>query len=91
MKKKLTLDVAALAVASFDTEGGRGSEVGTVHGRDANPTPPEYFDCTCAATCDCPTAYYWCGDGYYTLYSCKYTHNESCAISAACSAACTTS
>lgn len=83
MKKKLTLDVDALAVASFKTADGEG-EPGTVHGRGVDPTPPEYFDCTCARSCDCPSAYYWCGDGYYTLYSCKYTQNESCAISAAC-------
>jgi len=84
MTKKLTLDVDALSVASFDTEGARRAEPGTVHAREGEPTPPQYFDCTCAATCDCPSAYYWCGDGYYTLYSCKYTHNESCVISAAC-------
>jgi hypothetical protein len=81
MKKKLTLDVDALAVASFDTAEARRERAGTVHGQDG---APEYFDCTCAATCDCPSAYYWCGDGYYTLYSCKYTQNESCVVSAAC-------
>jgi len=82
MKKKLTLDVDALSVSSFQTDGAEDGP-GTVRGHGAEPTPP-YYACTCAASCDCPSAYYWCGDGYYTLYSCDYTKNESCVISHAC-------
>jgi hypothetical protein len=39
MKKKLTLDVDALSVSSFQTDGADG-ERGTVHGHAVNPTPP---------------------------------------------------
>jgi hypothetical protein len=85
MKKKLTLNVDALAVASFATDAEAAQGAGTVHGRAIVPTPPQYA-CTCQATCDCPSAYYWCGDGYYTLYSCDYTKNESCVVTRACTA-----
>jgi hypothetical protein len=86
-KSKLSLET--LAVDSFETTRAAADARGTVHGHDAGtggpqPTPPQYVDCTCAATCDCPSAYYWCGDGYHTLYSCDYTKNESCVISNAC-------
>ncbi len=86
MRKKLTLDADALTVASFTTDAEPTQPAGTVHARaGVQPTPP-YYACTCNATCLCPSAYYYCGDGYYTLYSCDYTHNESCAISKACTA-----
>jgi hypothetical protein len=84
MKKKLTLDVAGLSVSSFLTSSVERDGPGTVRAHDAQPTPPAYIGCTCAATCDCPSAYYWCGDGYHTLYSCDYTKNESCVLSRAC-------
>jgi len=86
MKKKLTLNVDALTVASFPTAEEGVGVAGTVHGRaDIAPTPPHY-DCTCQATCDCPSAYYWCGDGYYTVYSCDYTKNDSCVVTRVCTA-----
>ncbi|HSU15092.1 hypothetical protein [Longimicrobium sp.] len=78
MQRKKKLDMDALAVDSFQTteaEEGRG----TVHARGIEPTPPEYA-CTCANTCLCKTAYYHCGTGYYTIYSCDYTQNGSCAV-----------
>lgn len=88
-KSKLSLET--LAVDSFETTAATMDARGTVHGHgpgggetDPQPTPPQYIGCTCAASCDCPSAYYWCGDGYHTLYSCDYTKNESCIISDAC-------
>jgi hypothetical protein len=81
MKKKLSLDVDALAVSSFEAGEAQGGGEGTVHGRRAiEPTPPQQAECTCFASCDCPSAYYWCGDGFYTLYSCRYTQNASCIL-----------
>jgi len=67
--KKLSLDVETLLVESFATEAKRLEERGTVHGHAA---------CTCFKTCLCPSAYYYCGDGYHTIYSCDYSYNESC-------------
>lgn len=78
MKKKLTLNVDALTVASFPTAEEAAQAPGTVHGQAAA--------CTCHASCDCPSAYYWCGDGYHTLYSCDYTKNESCVVTRVCTA-----
>lgn len=46
------------------------------HSRD-----PKYFDATCAQL---RLSLGLLGDGYHTLYSCTYTQNESCVISAAC-------
>lgn len=71
--KKLTLDPDAVAVESFPTdhappEDGRG----TVHGRAA---------CTYQASCLCQTAYYHCGDGYQTIYSCDYSKDRACVTS----------
>ena len=66
--RKLRLEVESLSVDSFDTEA-EGKTRGTVQA---------YAGCTWFATCLCPTAYYYCGDGYHTLYSCEYTHNELC-------------
>jgi hypothetical protein len=83
MKKKLNLELEALAVDSFDTSAA-GDGHGTVHGQAdlaPQPTPPVYADCTCAYSCVCKTAYYWCGDGYQTLHSCDYTYNGSCKYS----------
>jgi hypothetical protein len=83
MARKLTLELEALAVDSFATSAAPGEARGTVRGRE-DQAAPDYFDCTCAATCVCATAYYWCGDGYQTLYSCTYTQNESCAYTKGC-------
>jgi hypothetical protein len=83
MKKKLTLELDSLSVDSFVTAP-EGRATGTVRAAEDDSKDPQYFDCTCFNSCVCPTAYYWCGDGYQTLYSCNYTHNESCALSRAC-------
>lgn len=69
MKKKLTLDVEALAVESFVTAPGEKEARGTVRGHAA---------CTCYDSCLCPTAYYECGTGPHTIHSCDYTYNQSC-------------
>jgi len=69
MRKKLSLDLDALAVASFDTGDGSTSSRGTVAGHEP---------CTCRASCACPSAIYWCADIAETVYSCDYTHNASC-------------
>ncbi|MBV9108221.1 MAG: hypothetical protein JO306_02310 [Gemmatimonadetes bacterium] len=70
MKKKLELDVDALAVSSFATA--KAAEArGTVHAAADN--------CTCAASCACPSAYYYCNTNpVNTIYSCHYTANVSC-------------
>ena len=83
MTKKLSLELDSLTVDSFETASAV-EEVGTVRAAEDESAAPEYFDCTCAYSCVCKTAYYWCGDGYHTLYSCNYTNNESCAVSSAC-------
>jgi hypothetical protein len=82
MKKKLSLELESLAVDSFETSAANDGH-GTVHGQAAlapQPTPPEYADCTCAYSCLCKTAYYHCGTGHYTIYSCDYTANASCKV-----------
>ena len=71
--KKLRLDAEKVAVESFPVaraaeEDGRG----TVHARGG---------CTYDRTCLCPTAYYYCGDGYQTLYSCQYSVEGPCPTS----------
>ena len=59
--RKLTLRIENLAVESFST--GQGADVrGTVRGRGE--------DCTQGDTCVCETAYYLCGTGPATIYSC---------------------
>ena len=83
MTKKLSLELESLSVDSFETASAA-EDAGTVRAAEDESDAPEYFDCTCAYSCVCKTAYYWCGDGYHTLYSCNYTSNESCAISSAC-------
>jgi hypothetical protein len=70
MARKLSLDVDALAVESFETDGGAHEARGTV---EANAVP-----CTCAKTCACPSALYYCGTIAFTAYSCDYTFNDSC-------------
>ena len=80
MKKRLSLELEALAVDSFATsaaDDGRGTVRAHESGDAPNPTPPEY-PCTCAATCLCKTNYYYCGTGHYTIYSCDFTVNGSC-------------
>ena len=68
--KKTRLNADALAVESFPTQDGReGAPRGTVH---ANA------QCTHWNSCVCPTAYYHCGDGHDTLYSCTYTRDAPC-------------
>jgi len=71
MRKKLRLDVERLAVESFDTEQAPEEGRGTVKGQGAAP-------CTCARSCGCPTAKYWCAEIAFTVYSCDYTNNDSC-------------
>ena len=78
--RKTRLELDALSVDSFATtpEGAGGQ--GTVRAQESiQPTPPEY-PCTCRYTDLCKTAYYYCGTGPYTIYSCDYTHNGSCAV-----------
>jgi hypothetical protein len=82
MKKKLNLELEALAVDSFETSAASDGH-GTVHGQAAlapQPTPPEYADCTCAYSCLCRTAYYYCGTGPHSIYSCDFTYNGSCKV-----------
>ena len=57
--RKTRLDLDRLDVSSFST-----TARGHVTAAEAA--------CTCAASCACPSAY------YYTLYSCDYTKNQSC-------------
>jgi hypothetical protein len=78
--KKLSLELDALSVESFETAGMPGKPAGTVRAAEGEADEPAYYDCTCANTCVCKTAYYWCGDGYHTLHSCDYTNNESCKV-----------
>lgn len=73
MKRKLTLDADAVAVESFPTgEAAMADGRGTVHARGG---------CTYDRTCLCPSAYYYCGDGYQTLYSCDYSKEGPCPTS----------
>jgi hypothetical protein len=82
MKKKLNLELEALAVDSFETSAAANGN-GTVHAHDAttvcHPTPPEYEgDCTCVDSCLCPTNAYYCATVHATVISCDYTYNGSC-------------
>jgi hypothetical protein len=79
--RKTRLELDTLAVESFDTTSVDGGTRGTVNGREIEPTPPEY-PCTCRHSDLCKTAYYYCGTGPYTIYSCDYTQNGSCAVTA---------
>ena len=67
--KKTRLNADELSVESFRTADDRGAPRGTVQG---------HAPCTHWASCVCPTAYYHCGDGYDTLYSCTYTREAPC-------------
>jgi hypothetical protein len=84
MQRKTKLELDALQVDSFPTTAAEAG-AGTVHAHSDSdvpqPTPPVYdVPCTCAATCLCKTAYYQCGTGPYTIYSCDYTQNASCLV-----------
>ena len=68
-RKKLAMELEKLAVDSFATTAGDEAR-GTVLANAG--------DCTCAASCPCPSAPYWCADAYETLISCGYTANRSC-------------
>lgn len=68
--RKLGLDPEALSVESFATAREEAGTRGTVEAREA--------DCTYFVSCLCRTAYYYCGDGYHTIYSCNYTNDERC-------------
>jgi len=84
MQRKLTLDLDALSVHSFDTTSADGGTQGTVLGAES-PTTPPVDDCTCDKSCACPSAYFYCNTGpAYTNYSCNYTKNASCLYSEAC-------
>lgn len=67
--KKLTLRVESLEVESFRT-GAEGHDPGTVRGHGD--------DCTWFDSCLCRTAYYICGTGPATIWSCTYTNDERC-------------
>lgn len=69
--KKLRLDADNVAVESFPVDAAADAR-GTVHARGG---------CTYQASCLCPTAYYYCGDGYQTLYSCEYSKEGPCPTS----------
>jgi hypothetical protein len=81
--KKLSLEIEALSVDSFETSGGQ-APFGTVRGHSegddpSNPTPPVELDaCTCLAGCLDPTNAYYCATAPATMVSCRYTHNASC-------------
>jgi len=69
MRKKLRLDLDAVAVDSFATTDAKGEKPGTVLAHAA---------CTCRDSCVCPSAIYWCADIADTVYSCDYSNNASC-------------
>jgi hypothetical protein len=75
MGKKRKLDLDGLAVDSFETEAAAAGR-GTVRAHDDNLFGVK--GCTCQGTCLCQTAYYYCGTGPATIYSCDYTANQSC-------------
>ncbi|HEU0297829.1 MAG TPA: hypothetical protein VFR37_00200 [Longimicrobium sp.] len=70
--EKLKLDPDEVAVESFPTGEEADEPRGTVHAEAG---------CTYNATCLCPTRYYYCGDGYQTIYSCDYSMVEPCPTS----------
>ena len=74
-RKKLDLD--ALSVDSFATAGEDGGR-GTVRAHVDEYAAAK--GCTCQGTCLCPTAYYHCGTGRATIFSCDYTANGSCHV-----------
>jgi hypothetical protein len=66
--KKLRMSVDDLRVDSFPTAG-TGAHAGTVRAHDG---------CTWIDSCLCDTAYYYCGTGPETIYSCDYTVAYPC-------------
>ena len=69
---KLRMRVDDLRVDSFptaDTDARRG-------------TVRAYGDCTWVDSCFCHTAYAVCGTGPETIYSCDYTADEQCDLTA---------
>jgi len=80
MSRKLNLELDTLSVESFATEAVPEGAPGTVRAAEGEAGARNFAACTCANSCVCPSAYYWCGDGYQTLYSCDYTRNASCLI-----------
>ena len=55
MPRKLTLDLDRLSVHSFDTTPQGAGDRGTVLGAES-PTTPPIDNCTCQASCACPSA-----------------------------------
>ena len=85
MPRKLALDVDALSVHSFETTPAGGDPRGTVLGAESPTTTPPADNCTCDASCACPSAYFYCNTGpVNTHYSCEYTKNASCWYTQAC-------
>ncbi|HSU15093.1 pinensin family lanthipeptide [Longimicrobium sp.] len=78
MQTRKKLDLDTLAVDSFATAAEDGAR-GTVRAHENEPDVAAR-GCTCQGTCLCPTAYYNCGTGPYTIYSCEYTANNSCHV-----------
>ena len=77
--KKLSLDVERLSVSSFATSAEEERGRGTVRAAAD--------DCTCAASCACPSAYFYCNTKpVNTIYSCHYTANASCWYTRQCTA-----
>ena len=77
MGAKRKLDLDGLAVDSFETEAA-GAARGTVRAHEDGLFAAK--GCTCQGTCLCQTAYYYCGTGPETIYSCEYTANRSCHV-----------
>ena len=70
--EKMKLDPEQVAVESFPTGDEPEEPRGTVHAAAG---------CTYQRTCLCPSAYYYCGDGYQTIYSCDYSQVDPCPTS----------
>lgn len=86
MPRKLTLDLDTLSVHSFDTTADGEAARGTVLAAESQTPPVD--NCTCVASCACPSAYFYCNTGpVNTHYSCNYTHNASCVYSQTCTPA----
>lgn len=78
--RKTRLELETLAVESFATTQDATDARGTVRGHVAQE-PDDFIaadNCTCAASCDCPTAAYHCATVRFTAISCTYTQNVSC-------------
>jgi hypothetical protein len=71
---KLKLNADEVAVESFRTDDAAEEDRrGTVQAQAAG--------CTYQGSCLCQTAYYYCGDGYQTIYSCDYSKEQVCPTS----------